>query len=379
MQASPSTTPHIYHFCTYFDRNYLTRGLALYESLRRTCHKPFVLWVLCFDEETHAVLSRLQLPSMELIPQSEFEAGDAELVAAKEGRSRVEYYWTCTPSLPLYVLAQHPEVEIITYLDADLYFFSDPQPIYDEMGSASIVIIEHHYAPENAHLATKSGIYNVGWLSFRRDANGLSCLHWWRERCLEWCYKYYEDGKFGDQLYLDDWPQRFSDLVVLQHRGAGLAPWNLNRYHLHFIRNRATVDGQPLIFYHFHEKIVERTGQISITGYQLSSQHIKWLYLPYIVALKRAERQASAGGQGIGWLRSHFWFVAPVWLEELIWRFNGWRLENWTLEELADRRFAAGEYGQARNLLLRLIRRNPLVLRRKSVIVMIMHADRSDR
>jgi len=382
-----------YAFCTYFDRNYLTRGLALYASLVRHCQRPFSLWILCFDDETYAILTRLNLPGVHLISQQEFEADDAELVRTKATRSRVEYYWTCTPSLPRYILRRHPEVDLITYLDADLYFYGAPQLMYDELGSGSILIIEHRYAPEHAELATTSGIYNVGVMVFRRDARGLACLQWWRERCLEWCYMRAEDGRFGDQKYLDDWPQRFHGVVVLQHPGAGLAPWNLSRYDLRFGRSGATVDGLPLVFYHFHgyKAVSKRIVQISGPSYRISSHQVRWLYQPYIAALKQAECRASAGGWAAthgkfdiefddvrkGLMRQRLFLVDPVWLGELIWRLSGWRLANWELEEVADRAFAAGEHGQARDLAWHLIRRNPLVLRRKSVVAMLLHASRS--
>ena len=45
-------------FCTYFDRNYLTRGLALIESLQAHC-TDFVIYVVCMDEYTRVVLNNL--------------------------------------------------------------------------------------------------------------------------------------------------------------------------------------------------------------------------------------------------------------------------------------------------------------------------------
>src|SRR5207244_8164736 len=94
----------------------------------------------------------------------------------------------------------------------------------------------------------------VGWVSFRRDAHALACLHWWRERCLEWCYDRYEDGRFADQKYLDDWPSRFQRVAVLQHKGANLAPWNLANYTIRANGDRVLVDEAPPILSHFQDR-----------------------------------------------------------------------------------------------------------------------------
>src|SRR5881296_3319245 len=105
-------------FCTYFDRNYLVRGLALHHSLLQHC-PDFRLWILCMDTESHEILKLKNLPHTKLISLSEIEDHCPALLRAKPGRSRIEYYFTCTPALPLFVLDRHPEVMSITYLDAD--------------------------------------------------------------------------------------------------------------------------------------------------------------------------------------------------------------------------------------------------------------------
>ncbi len=286
-----------YHFCTYFDRNYLTRGLVLYRSLVHHCQNPFTLWVLCFDQDTFQTLERLHLPEVNLISLDQFEADDPDLQKAKRERSLVEYFWTCTPSLPLYILKQHPEVDLITYLDADLCFYADPMPIFDEMGDRSILIIEHRYPPELEYLAGPAGIYNVGFLSFRRDDRGLACLNWWRDRCQEWCFVRIEDGKFGDQKYLDNWPELFNGVVVLQQKGAGLAPWNIIQYKIEKNEGRFSLDGDPLIFFHFHafKSLARNVVEPTIHRYRLSAQIIEYLYFPYIYALQEAEQDIWVG------------------------------------------------------------------------------------
>ena len=51
------------HYCTYLDRNYLAKGLALIESLR--CHEPdFSLYVICLDEISRVILKNLDIPGV---------------------------------------------------------------------------------------------------------------------------------------------------------------------------------------------------------------------------------------------------------------------------------------------------------------------------
>ena len=252
-------------FCTYFDHHYLPRGLVLYESLRR--HGPDAkLWVLCLSQEAYNWLVQERLDGVRPISLEEFEQADPELRVAKLNRTIVEYYFSCTPSLPLFVFARDPQADMVTYVDADLYFFRDPLPVIAEMAQNSIAIIGHRFPPSHRYLE-KTGIYNVGWISFRRDENARRCLDWWRHQCLEWCYDRVEEGRYGDQKYLDQWSTLFRGVVVIKHQGANLAPWNLANYTIYFRDGRVWVDDQELIFFHFQ-------------GFQ---QINRWLYEPQLI------------------------------------------------------------------------------------------------
>lgn len=239
-------------FCTLFDLNYLARGLVLYDSLARTC-TDFRLRVFCMDDSTKRLLDALALPHLTAIALRELEEHDPGLLAVKPQRTQGEYCWTSTPAICRFALEREPGLGGITYLDADLMFFRDPGPVFDELGDASVLVTPHRYAPRWQHNEAASGIYNVQFVTFRRDERGLGALHWWHARCLEWCYDRVEDGKFGDQKYLDDWPERFAGVHVLQHPGGGLAPWNAGRYALAAAPGGGVlVDGAELVFHHYH-------------------------------------------------------------------------------------------------------------------------------
>lgn len=286
----------IYHFSTFFDKNYLIRGMALYRSLRRHGH-DFRLHVLCLDEETQMAFSRLSLHEVELIPLSALERKDSSLLSVKHHRSVAEYYWTLSPAFNLHLLESMADGEVLTYLDADLYFFSSPWPIWEELGDGSILMVEHRFEPNRLWAAKERGKYNAGQFAVRKDAEGLECLKWWRERCLEWCYRRFDGERFASQMYLDEWPQRFKGVVVMRHRGAGLAPWNLGRYKIGWSHGQVTVDGDPLIFFHFHgfrmrsRRIFEPVG----TGYRAVSPLVRRrVFAPYIRELIWAMRELGA-------------------------------------------------------------------------------------
>lgn len=238
------------YFCTLFDSNYLLKGIAMLRTLRQHCPEAHV-HVLCMDGQTREILEQLDLPYVSCISLAEIE--DEALLEVKPGRSMAEYCWTLSPCLPWYVLQQNPEVDFITYLDADLYFYSPVQPLFDEIGNASIAIIEHRFPTALKHLEV-NGRFCVEWVGFRRDEQGMACLARWREQCIEWCFHRLEEDRMGDQKYLDQWPGKYGGLHILQHLGAGVAPWNYSQYSFGQDDHEAiTVDGVPLVFYHFHQ------------------------------------------------------------------------------------------------------------------------------
>jgi hypothetical protein len=279
------------HYCTYFDKNYLVKAIALMESLNTHEKRPFVLYAVCLDEISRIVVEKIRLPNVVPIPLHKIELRDPALAKARGDRSLMEYYWTLTPSVMYWLFNNNPDIPSLTYIDADMYFFSSPDPVFEEFEGYSVVIHEHRF-PEEFKFLEIHGRYNVGLLCFRRDSAGLKVLSWWRDRCLEWCYARLEDGKFGDQLYLDSWPQEFAGVKVLEHIGAGVAPWNHSQYSFEKDQKCGVlVDGMPLIFYHFHSFTFVMPGvTIPARFFQYNPMRfdiIKLCFLPYVVHLHR--------------------------------------------------------------------------------------------
>lgn len=248
--------------CTLYDSFYLDKGLVLYDSLNNVS-KDFILYVLCMDDKCFDVLKKINANSVVPIKLKDFE--NEELLEAKSNRSFGEYCWTLTPSLIKYVLEYYNE-PICTYIDADMFFYRDPQILIDEMLQANktVLITPHRFSPEKEKMSEK-GLFCVEFNTFVKTQDSLEVLNEWRNNCLDNCSFDYNGQHFGDQKYLDVWPDKYPSTVhICMHPGAGIAPWNIAWYENrdsgnHMLYYKKDGIEIPAVFYHFqHIKYVTR-------------------------------------------------------------------------------------------------------------------------
>jgi hypothetical protein len=334
--------PDHYYFCTYFDYNFLARGLLLYESI--IVHVPsFTLYVLALDDETYDILTAKSFSNIVPIHIRDLEKQDAELLATKSTRSLIEYYFTCSPCFPLYVLAKNLDIDILTYLDADIYFYDSPRPFYEELGNNSILVFEHGISPLQEE---KYGRFNVGYLSWRNDENGLACLKWWRARCIEWCYDKPENSKFADQKYLDQWPILFKSIIISKQKTRALAPWNLERHPIECLQEKP----KDLIFFHFHGVKIISHWHYSTHNYNISSKDGVKLFNVYVknIVSKSKEYSLSLTGNIRYTSRNRYNRISffPIsFLSIAIWKYSHYILNSY---KDANRMFAAYQEGSLR-------------------------------
>jgi hypothetical protein len=261
------------HYVTLFDSSFLPQGLALHRSMVRELN-TFNLWVLCVDRKAYEVLEQLKLPNVRLLDLADLET--TELIAVKANRTKGEYCWTLTPFAPKFVFDAAPEVDRVTYLDADIWFRSDVQSIFSEFDRSEkgVLITDHLYAAEYDHSHT-NGRFCVQFMTFKRDS-GEFVRKWWQDRCVEWCFARFEEGKFGDQKYLDDWPVRFSDQVhVLSNLHPVIGPWNATRFPY-----------SSAFAFHFHGVRVMGGNRVAIAdNYDIPEVTFRNAYLRYFADL----------------------------------------------------------------------------------------------
>lgn len=229
-------------------------------------------WVVAADGKVEAVLGTMEDVRLRVVPISEVET--PALKAVRPSRSRVEYYWTLTPFLPSFILDMNPTAQTAVYVDADMYFLRSADLILEEFVAdevAATMITPHDYLPKYDQSST-SGVYCVQFMPFRR-ASSSAILSDWQEQCLQWCFQRVEHGRFGDQKYLDLWPEKFRSAVHLQKFVHLLgAPWNAGQR-----------SPESLVGYHFHglRRIMGQYVALH-PGYRVPHQIRERVYAPYL-------------------------------------------------------------------------------------------------
>ena len=315
------------YFSTLFDSNYLIKGLTMIKSLSEFC-EDFKIFVLCIDNETKFFLEKINISQIICISLVDIE--NEALLKAKNNRTKTEYCWTLASYFTWHVMKTFKDINLITYLDADLLFYSSVEPIFQEIGNSSIAIIEHRFSPAFKNLEI-NGRFCVEWNSFRRDYEGLKCLNTWKEQCLDWCYYKLEDKRMGDQKYLDEWPYKYNNCHIIQDLGAGIAPWNFSRYDIKKENSTIKISGASLIFYHFHQfQILNnnkffRLGKI-YTAYKREPESIYKIYeekiLNSLMEIRKIDKLFSSGiKKNNNLVREKISYFLPRKIKNLIRRF----------------------------------------------------------
>ena len=201
---------------TVSDYNYLSKGIALYESLL-TNSDDFTLHYLCIDSESYNKLSKYECDTLKVYNIDDLLKVDMSLTNLKNS----EYRYFCW-SLASY-FTNHIMVKLnvpLIYIDSDIYFHESINSLYYLMNQKSIGIFRHRqFTTERPE-----GAYNVGVCYFNNDIVGKHILNWWSDAVLH--KKYPQLATCGDQKYLDAFPSMCpNDLFFDENLIGHGAPW----------------------------------------------------------------------------------------------------------------------------------------------------------
>jgi hypothetical protein len=268
--------------------NYLPKARALAESLASV--EPTASLTLClndiapdwFNPQTEP-FDRVWLPEdLGYDPGWVFQHNVMELCTAVKGRALMR-------------LIAEDEADLIVYLDPDVMVYN-PLSLMDEyLGDASIGLVPHILAPEESEIGVElteisvaaHGTYNLGHLILRPDERGRRFAQWWADRLDRYCFDDRQRGLFTDQRWVDLAPAIFDGVKILKVPNLDVASWNLA--HRTVLQNQPgdtasfTVDGYPLVTYHF-----------SGTGPTGTHRRIREIFAPTSGAVADIERLYEA-------------------------------------------------------------------------------------
>lgn len=278
-----------HNYCTMFDGNYLAKGIAMIQSLRK--HSPeSLIHVFAMDAATwQAIDSYFDIQNGVAIYGMDLSRFEQSLGLDKirPTRTHQEFCWSAGAIFTEYV-ANTWNIDL-TYVDADCFFFSDPQVVFDEIGDKSIGITPHRFAKQDEARLLPNGKYAVQWVTFRGEV-GRACLSKWAANVRRLCSYSHAEGQFADQKYLDFWERDYpGEVCEIQNIGAGVAPWNVNQYR---VTDGPRVNGVPVILFHFHELRHDEDGNVTrLTGWNLPAGAEEFIYAPYSRAIRDAHAQ----------------------------------------------------------------------------------------
>lgn len=301
------------HYVTLFDSTFLPQGLALHRSLTRH-GGDFQLWVVAMDDLSEKFLPELALSHVTVIPLRELETAD--LRAVRPTRSVAEYCWTITP-FTIDAVLERSNATRVTYIDADMWLVSPPTPIFNEMEGqgAAALITDHAYAREYEQSA-EYGRFCVQFMPFDRMGS-TEIRRKWQAQCLDWCFAEPSEGKFGDQKYLDDWPDSYGAAVrVVENLSLLQAPWNATRF-----------SAGDAVTYHFHRLRIVSQNRVHPGLYRLPREHQILIYEPYLRDLRAGCDLLNEHGiatpvqahlpRGFGGVKDHLAFRVHNWRSPL--------------------------------------------------------------
>jgi len=292
------------HVFTSITTNYLPKARVLAESIRR--HGPGfrIHLVLCdepppgFDLAMEPFDALITLTDLGLDdPAWLFSHSVVELCTAVKG-----------PALQYLFDAQG--ADRVFYFDPDIAVFGRLDELVAALDRHCALLTPHQCVPEvddeavqaNEICSLRHGVFNLGFLGVRGDAEGRRLADWWAERLRSYCFDEPQRGLFTDQRWMDLAPCFFPDIGILRDPGFNVATWNLtHRQVTGSLRDGVRVNGEPLGFYHFsgfdsgaQERMLARFGGDNPALWELRAWY-----------LDECDRhgQAELGAYGARWSR----------------------------------------------------------------------------
>ncbi|HEX5377850.1 MAG TPA: hypothetical protein VFW47_04720 [Phenylobacterium sp.] len=239
-----------------FTFSYLNRARVLFKTLRRF-HPDWELVALITDTPPKGFVFDPARESFDRVVWAQ----DLGIPDFKSWLFKHDVVEVCTAVKgPFIHQACAGGADIAIYLDPDTALLGSLQPLVEMLAKDDILLTPHliDYNTDRAAIldndlsASRTGIFNLGFVAIRTTGEGARFASWWNDRLLEFCYDDIPNGLFVDQRWCDHVPALFDKVKVVRDPGYNVASWNLSTRKVAIGKDGAiTVNGSPLRFWHF--------------------------------------------------------------------------------------------------------------------------------
>lgn len=236
--------------CTVSDFNYLSKGLALYESLIEYSDN-FILNYLCIDDKSFKFLKPFETTNLKVWSVNDLLKNDKNLLQLKNNNYRY-FCWSLASYFSNFLIKKNNKS--VTYIDSDILLHDNIDLILNEIGNKDVGIFRHRQFELTSN--RPDGLYNVGIVFFKNSDLGKLLLNWWSDAVLH--MKYPHLSTCGDQKYLEEFPRLCpKDRIFIDGNIGHGAPWQWQLFNYDDYETDGTIiwegEKQKLIFSHFSQ------------------------------------------------------------------------------------------------------------------------------
>jgi hypothetical protein len=266
----------------------------LNDSLRRAGHnEPHYVLLIDYEEKYKEIIDKFNF-----LPVFLNELGIPKVDELITKYSAFELSNVLRPYFMDWLLKNHKEINILVYLDTDVYVYSPLSAVFDylEKNRSISVLLTPHLSDFESYSAVagykfegyflKYGLYNSGFYVLKNDQRTHQFLEWLKIKLFDYCYNAPSAYMFVDQKILDLAPVLFDFVGIYKNKAYNIAHWN---YSSNLIREDAGiyyVGNQKLVFFHFSQLRSDVAGNFYFDVLPQDKQIFKKIASEYLIRLE---------------------------------------------------------------------------------------------
>ena len=202
--------------------NYLAQARTLGDSLKKT--NPDIHFFIGLVDTLEGI--KFESSFAPGYPMIEIDKIDIEGFQEMADRYNItELNTAVKPFYFTYFFKNYPQAKNVIYFDPDIIVFQPLTEMLDNLSRHEAVLTPHinteitdRLMPNELH-HLNTGIYNLGFVAFRKSEANLAYIRWWEEKLRYECYIDLCNGLFTDQHWMNFLPV-FVDNVHIER-----SPW----------------------------------------------------------------------------------------------------------------------------------------------------------